>query len=464
MISPAARSWRMIRAIPRRASVVSAAALLGLAAASPVGAVPSFSTQTGMACDACHVGGFGPQLTELGRKFKMDGYGATSSWARASDKYWVPLSAMVVANYTHTNTDLSGPAADHFGANDNLAMQEASVFLAGRLAPGLGAFVQGTYSGVDRVVSMDNMDVRYAHEFTVDGKPVVLGVSLNNNPTVQDPWNSTPAWGFPYTSPDLAPAGNAGPLIAGGLEQQVLGVTPYVWLDNHVYLEFGGYRSLGASVLDFLNLDLGPRISGIAPYWRAAYSLRKGGQSFEVGVFGMAAHLRPDRTPGASDRYTDLGLDASYQWVKDPNHVLSLNSAYVHERQHLDASYPAGDAANASDTLDSFTLDASYSLDRRYGLTAGLFRTWGTADPGLYAPAPDVGSRIGDPAINGYRVQADFTPFGGAGSWGKPWVNARLGVQYTGYTKFNGAKTDYDGSGRKALDNNTLSAFLWTAF
>ena len=31
-------------------------------------------------------------------------------------------------------------------------------------------------------------------------------------------------------------------------------------------------------------------------------------------------------------------------------------------------------------------------------------------------------------------------------------------------TKFNGAKTDYDGSGRDASDNNTLTAFAWIAF
>jgi hypothetical protein len=36
-------------------------------------------------------------------------------------------------------------------------------------------------------------------------------------------------------------------------------------------------------------------------------------------------------------------------------------------------------------------------------------------------------------------------------------------VQYTGYTKFNGAKNNYDGEGRNAGDNNTLYTSVWFA-
>jgi hypothetical protein len=46
----------------------------------------------------------------------------------------------------------------------------------------------------------------------------------------------------------------------------------------------------------------------------------------------------------------------------------------------------------------------------------------------------------------------------------RPFVNARIGLQYTAYTRFNGAGHDYDGFGRSAGDNNTLFLFLWAAF
>ena len=36
-------------------------------------------------------------------------------------------------------------------------------------------------------------------------------------------------------------------------------------------------------------------------------------------------------------------------------------------------------------------------------------------------------------------------PFGTANSWARPWVNLKLGVQYTAYTQPNGGSTNYDG-------------------
>jgi hypothetical protein len=49
-------------------------------------------------------------------------------------------------------------------------------------------------------------------------------------------------------------------------------------------------------------------------------------------------------------------------------------------------------------------------------------------------------------------------------SWLRPWMNLRLGIQYTGYTRFDGGTSNYDGTGRSASDNNTLFLFYWLAF
>ena len=52
-----------------------------------------------------------------------------------------------------------------------------------------------------------------------------------------------------------------------------------------------------------------------------------------------------------------------------------------------------------------------------------------------------------------------------SGPWGVSYpANLRLGAQYTAYTKFDGAKDNYDGNGRNAKDNNTLFLFAWTSF
>ncbi|WP_421737361.1 hypothetical protein [Caulobacter sp.] len=447
----------------RLAGVGAPGFLLLALQASPASALPSFSRQTGEECAACHVGGYGPQLTTHGRMFKLEGYGATSSWSGVQAKNDYKLAVMAVANYTHTAAAQS-EAAPHFKTNDNFALQEVSLFLAGKLAPGLGAFIQGTYSGIERKASLDNMDIRVAKEIKLGGKDAVIGASINNNPTVQDVWNSTPAWGYPYTSPDLVPERAGSPLIAGGLGQQVLGATGYVWFDDRFYAEFGGYRSVSDNALKSLNLSQDVVVDGTAPYWRVAYSRDHAGRSASIGLFGLDAKLRPDPTESATDHFTDIGVDATYQIRLPKKASASVNAAYIHEKRRFDASYAAGAAESRAGNIDSFTLDGSYYWDRRYGATVGLFRTTGSVDEGLFAPEADIGSRTGRPDTSGYMLQADWTPFGQESSWGAPNVNLRLGVQYVGYSRFNGSHADYDGEGRNAKDNNTLSLFLWSAF
>jgi len=45
-----------------------------------------------------------------------------------------------------------------------------------------------------------------------------------------------------------------------------------------------------------------------------------------------------------------------------------------------------------------------------------------------------------------------------------PWLNTKLQLQYVGYDKFNGMRTNYDGSGRNASNNNTLYGLIWVNF
>ena len=88
-------------------------------------------------------------------------------------------------------------AGPHDDTNNNTNLQEASLFLAGKLSDHIGSFSQVTYSDISRKLALDNVDVRYANNATLWGSSVNWGVSVNNNPTLQDLWNSTPAWRFP---------------------------------------------------------------------------------------------------------------------------------------------------------------------------------------------------------------------------------------------------------------------------
>ena len=166
-----------------------AMAAVGVSATNAA-AVPAFQAQTGEPCQACHVGGFGPQLTPFGREFKLQGY-----TLRSNDKS-IPLSIMAVASYLKTAKSQNPPPAPGFSGNDNLALDQLSLFFAGGFGDHFGAFIQGTYDGVAKAWHWDNLDLRATTNVKIQKADVTLGASLNNAPTVQDAWNTLPAWGF----------------------------------------------------------------------------------------------------------------------------------------------------------------------------------------------------------------------------------------------------------------------------
>ena len=430
--------------------------VFGLTVAMPAAAVPSFAAQTGRPCEACHVGGLGPQLTPFGREFKLHGYTARTV------SFNVPLAAFAVVSYVHTAKAQDPPPSPAVGPNDNVAIDQISLFVAGGVGSHFGAFVQSTYDGIAKSFHWDNLDVRAVTPIHFKGVDAVVGISLNNNPTIQDAFNTLPAWSFPYTTSTTGPVPGASPLI-GGLAQTTLGVTAYAWINSSLYAEFGVYRSLGAEFLNHAGIDpTAPgKIDGEAPYARIAYNRSLGDKNFTLGAFWLSARLFPgrDQTTGFTDHYTDLGVDASYQYFAPNKDVFTVNGRYTHERQALDASRALGAASLPVDDLDDIRIDASYFWRSKIGATAQVFETRGSADPLLY-----VGNRIPRPDSAGVTLQLDATPFGDGKSPLGQRFNLRVGVQYTAYFRFNGASANFDGFGRNAADNNTFRVFTWVYY
>ena len=441
--------------------------------ASPSRAVPSFARQTGMTCAACHT--VFPELTPFGREFKLNGYVLdnikqvtgidTSNRSTLALNAIAPISLMLQVSYTHTSTALPDPNITGALAKDGdlLFPQQASFFYAGKIADELGAFIQMTYSGVSNSFGWDNTDVRYAHHLSFGGTSgnnhsMILGVTLNNNPTVQDVWNTTPAWGFPYSGSAVAPTEITSAKIdsgAGGFGQNVGGLGVYVWLDDHYYAEVTAYTSSihgGNHPLDSTNSTV---TQGVAPYWRVAYETRWDRNSLEVGAYGISAHTHPgngNALSGPVDKWTDVAADLQYQFIGE-EHVFTALGTYIHESQTLDASVTDGFAANTDNNLKTLKLTGQYYYQRKIGGSVGYFRTTGSSDALLYAPAPVKGASF-SPDTNGYILEVNYLP----------WLNTKLQAQYTGYSKFNGQKTNYDGSGRNASNNNTAYLLVWINF
>lgn len=434
-------------------------------------ALPSFARQLNMQCIACHTEY--PLLNQFGRQFKLNGYTLSTGESKLP-----PLAIMLQPSFTHTQTSQPGGAAPHFSDNNNLALTQASVFYAGRLlgpyaadlfgkdtaviANKFGIFSQTTYDGIGKTWSWDNTELRYADIGKIGDRNLVYGVYLNNNPTMQDPWNSIPAWGFPFTGSGLAPVPAASPLIAGSLAHQVAGLGAYAMISNLIYLEVGGYRTLSAHFQKALGTDPSgeTQITGLAPYWRLALEKSAGTSTWEIGTFGLVARAYPGRNPSeGKDQIADVGVDSQYQFSNGQSDITALASV-IYEHANWNASEALGNTSYRSGRLfnEKFTID--YLYEKTYGAAAQIFNVSGSVDPLLYA-----GSASGSASSNGFIFQINYLPFnkgGGPAIW--PRSNVKLSAQYVLYNRFDGGKQNFDGAGRNASDNNTLYIEAWILF
>lgn len=429
----------------RRFAIVSLLLLLG---PTPASALPSFARQTGQACTACHAGGQFPELTPFGRLFKLTGY---TIGARA-----IPLSVMGVASYTKS----AEPTADAAFAKDAAAIfQTGSVFVAGKVNNHLGVFAQFTYNNYDsqdpvtgewkgHMVS-DNADLRYADRFAEHGNDWIVGVSLNNNPSVADPWNTAPAWiqyvptQFGVTGPDAMP-------IVAQLGAQAAGIGAYAFWNQQIYVELAGYRTANG-IWSFLSQGIADadqvKLRGVNPYLRLAWNRDWGAHSAMVGAFAFNAKVYPDNLNpvGPVISYRDRGVDAQYQYLADP-HAVTAQLSYI--RETIGNGDAAGIAANARNQLRSLRLKGSYVYRARYGASLVYFSTSGSSDSTLY---PDPAA---NPGTRGWVPEVFWTPV----------QYLRIGAQYFAFDRFHGAARNYDGAGRAPRDNNTLFVYVWAAY
>ena len=446
------------------------AGMLGLSQSDCL-AVPSFARQMNISCIACHTEF--PLLTAFGRQFKLSGY------AMSTDQTDLPpVAIMLMPSFTRTTAGQEGGAAPGFGNNNNYAMTQASIFYAGRLfgpyatkwfgadassvLNKIGIFSQTTYDGVEKAWAWDNLEVRFADAGTIAGHAATYGFYVNNNPAFQDPWNSTPAWGFPYSGSGLAPGPAAATLIADGLGQTVGGVGAYTMLSNTWYLDFGAYHTLGTHLQKSLGVDPAgeTQVPGLAPYWRLAHEQPLGPGLWEIGTFGLAAATNPGRDASAGkDRIVDFGVDSQYQ-ASVGLHDFSALLSGVYERRTWNAGRSLGLTANATGALHTYKATLGDLYDKTYGLTTQYFSITGNNDPLLY---PD--STTGSPNSNGFVIQASYLPFNkGTGPAFWPRSSVKLSLQYVIYNRFDGSTGNVDGAGRSAKDNDTLYLQAWLVF
>ncbi len=503
--------------------IVMLVAALGLAfIPHQADAIPSFARQTGQPCASCHAGF--PQLTPFGRRFKLGGY---TMGGGLSNTEAPPLAAMLIPAFTQTKVRQDTPPTNPNGypiahTNGNLVMEQASLFYGGQIYENLGAFIQGTWDKADSRVFLDNTDIRYADTFKLADLDILYGLNVNNNPTVQDVWNTTPAWSYPFVSPSLAPQfAPPGTMIEGALAGRTIGTGGYLFLQDLIYVEGSVYNNLSKGQLNALgqacnnNSDYATwmqniaatiypanwnysvpctnaSLSGAAPYFRVAIEPNWGDHSLMIGAFGWYPQVLPGRMMGyGTDAYKDIGFDAQYQWISDPHNV-TLRFTRISEQQTLNSTYwqgvlngsgvipyPTGIGGSTSlyNNLTSLKASAQYMYDQTYAGTIGYFDVRGSRDDLLYGNVytnPVGPSSYASPTGRGLTFEFNYMPFNKGGPEVYPWANMKVGVQYTTYLKMYGGNWNFDGLGpyfngsnwrfHNASDNNTLFIYNWIAF
>jgi hypothetical protein len=313
----------------------------------PASAVPSFARQTGQPCAASHTAF--PELTPFGRRFKLGGYttGGGLTFEQAP-----PVAGMMIPTFTHTARNQDAPPVPVSSAITTRSCSRQASSTAAKFTRTLARSSRAPTTG-PRNTCFDNTDVHYADTTKVLGVDVLYGVSVNNNPTVQDVWNTTPAWGFPYIASTLAPQfAPPGTMIEGRLAGKVVGTGVYTFWNDMLYLEVSAYQNLSKQTLEVLGE---PNISGSTSIGRAAPYLHAGFEfpAIQLGrprpIGGLLLNTT-SATRVLTERYPDVS-DESYTRVmkhKDNAANSTLNTAVKVDENRL-MSERSPDAPRARD-------------------------------------------------------------------------------------------------------------------
>ena len=483
-------AFRLSRLEPRKLLALTSV-LGGLAISANAWAVPSFSRQTGWSCATCHTSY--PQLTPMGRIFKLMGYTTTnlqpqqkveakvgnvvhlllprisqfSIFVQASDTHVAGGQQLLGVN-ARTAVNKKGKPIGAVGGNNNLEVpQQVSLFYAGEVTPHVGDFLHITYNGQGGNFAFDDSSIVRTQAWKLGlHNTLITGVDVNNTPSATDLWNTSTDWQAPfftsnYTAEGAVPTtfigsspGAAFPLIGlGAYAADIVGPNRANWF----YAEADAYDNaegtgtapnLGGFFEGGSNSSFG-QLAGTAPYLRLAYQHDWSDWNWEVGTYDMWSRVYASPISSAVNRFYDYDLDSQLQWldINDNNNV-TVRANLIHE----DANFAAG-AANTSLThgqLNTFNLNATYWYHDTYAAQGGFQDVTGTANSNFWG-GNIYTSANGSPNTTDEWVEASYLP----------WWNTRLSVRYTMFNKFRGLTGN---NGTSPSKFNTIELLAWIAY
>jgi hypothetical protein len=480
----------------------SALLLLGTASvvvSMDANAIPVFARQTGFKCVACHVGGMFPQLTSLGRMFKLTGYTMGNrpnlDGLEVQNDY-PPVAIMVQgAKQYYNNT------AAHQGNSPSSAadLTVVSLFAGGKITDNFGAFMQwtgqkynnfqsGTQGGY-QAASIDNTEFRYADRTVTPNSDLILGAYINNRAMMSDVWNNFGAWesgwiNYFNAGGPLAPTTY---MMGESSQHAAVGVGGYFFKDKTWYGELAVYKSPTHGPFSVMTAGAQSAVGATSllepsPYFRFAYNKEWGASSFEAGLHGMMSYVYGNPLygqaalaggpGGPASAYHDVGLDAQYQYVLDP-HYFAAHARVTRELMNNTpgvANWQGLVAQNATDNLTETYIDATYVYEAKYGAQLSYASAFGSNDLGLYgigSPAGIAGSlgqTNGAYSATGSPNWRSWTP----NIFWQPYQNLRIGYMYTFYTEMGGVSSgsniNIGGTTTKFSPANFNTSMLYLGF
>ena len=406
-------------------------------------AIPVYARQTGSACADCHAGSYGPALTPYGMRFKLNGYTDTDGKG-----FKLPVAAQLIGT---RNVPARGESSNR--------LTEADVYLAGRLTDQVGGYVKvsSNNDGHNRFdTKLSDVDLRFvAKELKLGGKDLTLGVSVNNNPGLQDPIAALPG------ASSLGPPGVTGtvlnPSSPNAPANRVIGATVYGLYDSRWYGEAGTYNSLQRSTQDRLgyNPNGDPGKLHDTGYVRFAYMRDLRRQFFSAGVVALSTKRELPRTGGPKDKLTDLGYDLTYQYLGNREHIVQLSYVNILEQRKY-GSLPTP-LAKPRGTVHDQVATAAYTFKQSYTLLVSHMVSTGSRDDGRFFP-------YGVPNTTANLISLYWAPFGKDDSY-TAMANLKLAANWFRFTRFNGASDNIFGApGTNARDFNAFSITASVAF
>ena len=260
---------------------------------------------------------------------------------------------MAIVGYTHTQAAVA-PPTDPYSPNNNVVLSPFSAFWGGAITDNIGAFAQVTYNACRPGALAIRSATPGPGTIPTFAMPAPPSIGRSTSSTASPPTTirpsrmcGTPRRRGPSPTPFRTswPTRPSGTVIEGAFAAHVGGVGAYTFINDLLYLELTGYRTLGFSQQNALGTDPfgAPGLfGGIAPYWRVALEPHWGRNTLMVGAFGEQFNVHPWIDPSfatwstamfpQTDKFTDIGFDTQYQYQGD-NYWLTLRGSYIREFQ-----------------------------------------------------------------------------------------------------------------------------------